>query len=653
MKHFKSAAVFIAMVFLSVMSGGGPVFAGSSENSGGWTITQEGRGFSFDTSTGLATARGVTRPGLISASRTGGREILKYWEEGAYRATVTLDGQTLIDGHDQDDVARISGFRTDRVGSFVHLRITKGPKARVELIQDGRKVLEWPRLQIVSVLAYRTDALTVSLFDKKTQRTEFYRYGRGPDGLLQAEGRRIGVLTGCAVLSAKLLKHGIGLQVYCDPVRGSDIVLLDFETGKIQPVAVTTADEFFAFELARERDAIAVLSVTGSDSARQAFHAVSGALLSNLGEPMARASDEAGKQSWSQSYRTMVLAELFRKSRHPVFAELATGAMEATLQRQNARLGITGDFNPSCAWASRIYSIDRRSPVSLVINQAMISGALLRACEALGSDCPLKLRAEIFANAQCLVRSYEPTFDPARGLYRIAYGAPFRFDGLWAPWNWQLGWAFVLERVGLETGEDTLVARAHAMADAFVETWEADQDGALWRYWTPGYYEGWQESERVSLHRPKQKARAPKRYEDVNHAGITLLGLSDLSYQLTAAQRQAVARRLDSLLAQGAVLARDLDGEGPRSPRWLPGAGWHLYASDNMRRLYSRKLPGSVSSDQHLAYAQLFDPDAAFRLELTLSQCGISDCRPVKGWSFRSLEAFLSRNPLFTLTALP
>ncbi len=647
------AAALIATAILSAMGGGGSVSAESSERTGGWNISQQGRDFSYDTRTGLATSRGITRPGLMSVKRAGTHEILKFWEDGAYRASVTVDGELLIDGQSLDDVARITGFRMDREGSSVHLRTTKGPKARVELIQDGRKVLDWPRRQIVSVLAYKAAAVTVSVFDRKTQSTEFFRYRRGADGLLEDQGERIGALEGCALLSAKVLKQGIGLQVYCDPARGSDILLLEFGSGRVFPVATSDADEFFAFELGRERGAIAVLSVGGSDSARQAFHAVTGALLSNLGEPMARASDEAGKQSWSQSYRTMVLAELFRKSRHPVFAELATGAMEATLQRQNARLGITGDFNPSCAWASRIYSTDRRSPVSLVINQAMISGALLRACEALGSDCPLKLRAEIFANAQCLVSSYEPTFDPAKGLYRIAYGAPFRFDGHWAPWNWQLSWAFVLEQVGLETGQEVLVARAHAVAAAFVETWEADEDGALWRYWTPAYYEGWRESDRVSLHRPKQKARAPKRYEDVNHAGITLLGLSDLSYQLTAARRQAVARRLDSLLAQGAVLARDLDGEGPRSPRWLPGAGWHLYASDNMRRLYSRKLPGSVSSDQHLAYAQLFDPDAAFRLELTLSQCGITDCRQVKSWSFPSLDAFLSRNPLFALTPLP
>ncbi|WP_282604564.1 hypothetical protein [Pelagibius sp. Alg239-R121] len=651
MKHRKCAVA--AAAFLLAAVSGGPASAQSTTGEAGWILSQSGRDMSFNTATGRATIKGVTAAGLMSVSRVGGREILKYWEEGAYRATVTLDGESLIDGHDLNDVARISGFRMDRQGSSVHIRISKGPKAKVELIQDGHKVLEWPRLQIVNVLAYKKEALTVSVFDKKAQRTEFFRYRRGPGGGLLPDEERIGSLSGCAVLSTKVLNRGIGLQVYCDPARGSDIVLLDFVSGEIEAVKATEADEFFAFELEKERGSIPVLSVSGSDSARQAFHALSGALLSNLGEPMARASDEAGKQSWSQSYRTMVLAELFRKSGHPVFAELAVSAMRATLKQQNSKQTIGGTYNPSCAWASRIYSTDRRSPVSFMINQAMISGSLLRSCEALGEACPLKLQQAIGRNAQCLVSSYEPYFDEQAGLYRIPYGAPFRFDGLWAPWNWHLSWAVVLERVGETTKQPALVRRAHDIAARFVQSWEIGQNGALWRYWAAPYYDGWTEADKVSLHRPKQKARAPKRYEDINHAGISLLGLSALSYRLGEAQEQGIARTLDRLLAEGAVLPRDLDGKGPRSPRWLPGAGWHAYASETMRRLHTRKLPGSVSSDQHLAYAMLFDPAALFSLDLAISQCGADGCRPTRSWSFDSLRDFISRSPLFSVTRAP
>lgn len=650
MKRQTKTHAVLSSLLLLLLSGSG---AGAAETSGGWTLSQTGRDFSFNTQSGLASSKGVQRAGLTSASRRAGNEVLQFWENGGYRTTITVNAVPLVDGRDLHDVSRISGFRMDKNGSTVHLRMTKGPKARVELVQDGRKALEWPRLQIVSVLSYSPHELVVSVFAKKEQRTEFFRYHRGPDGRLLSDPQRIGSLNNCAILSAKVLKSGIGLQVFCDPRRGSDVVLLDYATGAIKQIKATEADEFFAFELGKERGAITVLSVDGSKSARQAFHAISGSLLVQLGEPMARASDEAGKQSWSQSYRTMVLGELFRKSGHPVFAELATGAMRATLQRQNRLQGIAGEYNPPCAWASRIYSLDRRSPVSFMINQAMIAGSLLRTCEALGESCPLKLRKAVYANAQCLVRRTEPHFDQSAGLYRIPYGAPFRFDGLWAPWNWHLSWAVVLERVGEHYGNPVLTNRARSIADAFARTWELGAQGALWRYWPPAYYDGWDKADRVSMHRPKQKAAAPKRYEDINHAGISLLGLSGLPYRLSDTKQAAVERTLDRLLAEGAVLPRDLDGKGPRSPRWLPGAGWHAFATPAMQDLYARKLPGSVSSDQHLAYAMLFDPAAPFDLRLTLSQCREANCAEVRNWSFASLQKFLEHSPLFSIKRLP
>ncbi|WP_422369088.1 hypothetical protein [Pelagibius sp.] len=637
-----------ASVFAAALLGGSPVLAAD-----GWEISQSGRDFSFNTASGLSTSKGVSRAGLVSVMRRGGKEMLRFWPAGGYRETVILDGEVLVDGSDLEDVSRVSGLRMDRKGSHVYLRTTKGPKARVELIQDGQTALTWPRLQIVSVLAYDERSLTVSVFEREKRETTFLRYRRSTEGRIEAEAARIGSFSDCTVLSAKVLRAGIGLEVFCDPRRGSDVVLLDFASGKITPVLASQADEFLGFSLGRPAGAIPVISVSGSQSARQAYHALSGALLHSLGEPMARASDEAGKQSWSQSYRTLVLAELFRKSGHPVFADLAVGAMTATLDRQNKAQGIEDRFNPPCAWASRIYSLDRRSPVSFMINQAMISASLLQSCAALGERCPLKLRAAILANAQCLVQSYEPYFDQTAGLYRIPRGAPFRFDGLWAPWNWHLRWAVVLERVGELLPDPALVARAHTIADSFVESWEVDSGGALWRYWVPAHYRGWTKADQISLHRPEQKAAAPKRYEDINHAGISLLGLSSLSYRLGPDRQAALQRTLDRLLAAGSVLPRDLDGRGPRTPRWLPGAGWHAYATDTLKDLYSRRLPGSVSSDQHLAYALLFDPAAPFDLDLTLSYCGRDACGQQRRWSFASLRALIEDNPLFTITPLP
>jgi len=280
----------------------------------------------------------------------------------------------------------------------------------------------------------------------------------------------------------------------------------------------------------------------------------------------------------------------------------------------------------------------------------MISGSLLRSCTLLGRECSPQLEARVMENAQCLIESYEQDFDHAEGLYRIPYGAPFRYDGILAPWNWQMRWAGVLGQVGQTAGLSDLEMRAEGIADRFVGTWVFREGGALWRYWTPGYYLGWRREDAISLHRPRQNADQRGQFEDLNHAGISLLGLSELAGALSEEDRGAVAQTLERLLANGAVLPREMDGRGPRSPRWLPGAGWDAFAPTQMRPLYSRLLPGSVSSDQHLSYATLFDAGEVFNLSLTFSYCRQGECEAVKEWNFDSLTAFLADNPLFEIT---
>lgn len=616
----------------------------------GYLIEQKGRNFSFNTATGIATHNGVSMRGLNSAARKGEFELNSFWEKGGFRPTVRFGNTTIVDGKGLSDVSRMGGFRFDRTGSYVYIRTVKGPKARVELIHDGQVALQWPRLAVVSVLAYSRDALVISVFEKSVQRTRFFRFSR-TDGAIAPDGRLLGSFEGCAQLGAKAARREIVLEIYCDPQKGSDLVSLDMESGRFTPLLSTGADEIFAPQFGRRKKALSALAVSGSPAAKMAFHAISGVLMRGLGEPISLASDEAGKQSWAQSYRTLTLAALYEKSGHPVFADLATRAMRNTLSVRNGDVGIGGTFNPGAAWASRIYSTDRRSPVSFQINQAMISGSLLRSCEMLASQCPKRLQRRIEANASNLVSSYEQQFEKTSGLYRIQFGAPFRFDGIWAPWNWQLTWAVLLDRVGTFENKPHLSARAEKIADKFTKTWTQGSAGALWRYWAPSYYQGWRQADKVSQHRPTRKVEPkPKRFEDINHAGLSLMGLGAIGHQLKPAHERAIQITLDRLLNHGAILPRDIDGKGPQSPRWLPGAGWTKFATAKLRTRYAKLVPGATSGHQLLAYADLFDPSQPFQLSLTHKQCSAGKCSTVETWSFDSLADFLADNPLFRIS---
>lgn len=626
----------------------------------GWIITQSGSGNSYDTRSEQVTIKGLSAPGLVAVSRIADQEIIIQWEEGGFGPSIDFNGRTVVDGRSLDDVSRRTGFKANGAGDYVYLKTPKGPKARVQLYLNDEKVREWPRLSIVRVLAFRDAVLTVSVFDRDTQATEFWQFETtaAPPGLRGA--RRVGALEGCPILKSKVSNDRVLLQLYCEAKNGSDAYSLMLSDGTVTPLYEGQADALFTqglisktmlkASLPQSARSVPVLLVDGTASARSFFHAVTAALLKDLGEPMALASDGAGKQSWSQSYRTRALARLYAATGHEAFAALARTAMFRTLRQCNEGLGVSGPGNPPCAWASRIYSTDKTTPISLLINQAMISSSLLESCNDLGDACPSELRNRIRRNATCLADAYEKDFDVSSQLYRISYGIPFRYDGLWAPWNWQMSWAGVLAHLADE--EPVLGRRAHGLIDHFTATWTSDNHGALWRYWPAPYYAGWREADGLSVNRPRQSVKKVPRYEDLNHAGISLLGITTAlgaDADFGTPQMRAVRSRLDTLLASGTVLPRDMDGAGPHSPRWMPGAGWDAFGSDLMRERYAGLMPGAHSSDQHLAYARLYDPSAPFKLTLTLASCTAAGCQPSKAWHFTSAHEFLANNPLITL----
>jgi len=641
-----------------------------------WVISNLQNGFSYDTSTQLMAVKGLQKKGLISAAKKGDNLLLSYWQEGAYRPTITYNQATLIDGFKLEDVSRISSFRFDEQGNFVYIRTAKGPKVKVKLIFNGVVVLSWPRLTKVKVLSFNSNVVITSIYDEQLQQTTFSSYDLTNDNNVAESKQALGSITGCDVLSTKVIKTGIYIQSYCKAKQGSDVLFLDLSTHQLVSTQSTQFDEYFGMkskehrQLVRNKEiTVPILTVSGSSSSRQLFHAISGSFSQLLGEPMAMASDEAGKQSWSQSYRTLALAELYHKTKHPVFARLAAQAMYATLRQQNQLRGIAQEHNPRCGWASRIYSIDSITPISFMINQAMITNSLVKSCAKLEGFCSDKLKRLIDNTAVCLVDSYEYLYVEKEGLYRIPYGSKFRYDGILAPWNWHLTWVAVLQHAGKVTKQMHLKRRALAIVKQFTNSWQFTDDKssrALWRYWTPHYYQGWTAKDKVSVNRPKQRPAVAGKtnYEDLNHAGLSLMGLNFIDYSMDEKQQLALESTIDYLLDFGAILPKFIDGNGPLNPRWSLGAGWHAFATPELKSLFQNKLPGAVSSNKHLAYAFLgqgkTQVPSAFDLTFTLSYCsykteGVEQkftCQEVKVWTWHKIEDFLSNNPLFKLTAI-
>ena len=611
----------------------------------GWTITLPGRGVSHDTRTGITSSRQTDRQGLAFSSRKRDLTATGFWDAGHHRASIKLGDRIIVDGTDDDDIARVGGFRFQADGTYVYLRTTKGPDATTQLILSGDLLHEWPRGVPVMVLDFTGEEILVAVADGASGSADIFRISVSDIGK-PAIPQSVGRLEGCALITARRRGNRLYLEVACQPGDGSDIRVLDLEKGDFRTLESGPSDQMFVPARPEKGFDIRIASVEGSETALQAYHAIAGSLLTQLGEPRSLASDAAGTQSWGVSYRVRALAELAAKTGHPVFADLAVSAMRNTLNQSNAALGVDGPYNPVCGWASRIYSKDGLTPTSLLVNQAMIVGSMQTACARLGPACPNRLRDRIERQALCLADHFEPSFDEASGLYRIQYGAPFRFDGIWAPWNWQLSFAAVLAR--LESRPD-LVRRSKRITGQFLETWHETAEGALWRYWPEQFFLGWKADDDVSVHMPAKKSAPAQRYEDVNHAGISLLALSDMGHAIEPAWSAAAGRTLDRLLGMGYRVTRHLDGSGPRTPSWLPAAGWHEFATRDLNRVYAGKVPGATSGARHLAYALLFDETAPFHLAITYKDCRLDGCVVADRRTYSSVTSFLQDNDLFLI----
>ena len=163
---------------------------------------------------------------------------------------------------------------------------------------------------------------------------------------------------------------------------------------------------------------------------------------------------------------------------------MALKSMRLTLAANDALHDRVDAKAPQCGWSSTIYGTDPGERLSLMINQAMIAKALTQSCKALGGLCAQELADEIAGTNTCLIRKFERDFDAVHGLYRINGDIDFRFAGKLAPWNWQVTFAGILDA----SAEPEMQQRAANMVRTFLDEWERDENGGLWRYWPEGYY---------------------------------------------------------------------------------------------------------------------------------------------------------------------
>ncbi|WP_298981740.1 hypothetical protein [uncultured Roseibium sp.] len=594
------------------------------------------QGTSVDLKSGEVSRKGVSGQCLEQVSQAGHHQLVVEKMPGDDAPAVTLNKIPVTWISTIAGEARLGSLKLSRGGSLFALRKWKTGDKQTELLQDGQVVLTWKRGSAVKLLQVRTGDVAV-LEERTDQATKLFRYRRNSNGDITTDREELVDFGSCKPGRLRLKDNILWSWLDCDGDDRKGIYRISLQSGEIGlPVISDPYADFVtmpkAFKLS-EGETVAI--VDGTSAAKYFHFALNGLLLSQTGEVRACSSDAEGLQSWNQSYRLRALATLYAKTGASVFSDLARKSIRLSLSASDGKTRRAGSNNPSCGWSSTIYGSEPGKRLSLMINQAMISNALSASCDLLGSACPTHLAYRITAASMCLVKHFEPQLDAETGLYRIDENAGFRFAGSVAPWNWQIAFAEVLDRIN----DDALQLRAHQIAMLYLNSWKSTSNGALWRYWPDAYYrEKGLDDEQFRK----------QRFEDTGHAGISLLSLGRLVDQDLIDGKGSVGDRLDYLLSFGTDTPRDLDGKGPRSGRWFPSGGWANFATDRFKAAMKSPVPGARSADALYAYVALFDPDEPFHLTVDIFVCA-DICRRERQLTYESWQSYLTENPFFQL----
>ena len=375
------------------------------------------------------------------------------------------------------------------------------------------------------------------------------------------------------------------LPFYADRIvadRRGRLLVLGFDADSDRYVAARLGREGSLRTLIETSDSLhlshagpepSIVRVTGSDSAMAVYFSMLELTRSQFGEPLAHGSDDLGRLAWNTRYRIDAMAQLADLIDSTRFDRILEEATEAILVQADA----DGRFT------SGKYSIDRQTPIALLLNNAAIHLALVRALPRL----PPALQDRVLASASAMMDSFEDDWD---GAYRFTPCIAHEFDGIVTPLNHQSLVGLLVLELYRWTGDLRFLDRAAGIWSSFAAELEIVEDTALWPYWPDRFSAGWSEGDWPSCNTPSRPARWDDRYSDARHARIDMEFARAASEALgidSPVDVHAIGRNLEVAPNRFAnFISGHVDAATPASYRNLPFLPW----ADAIAPYYTRRI---------------------------------------------------------------
>jgi len=515
----------------------------------------------------------------------------------------------------ENDGTFISQARVDDGGTWA---LVQGIKAPQEVICNGEPVADSQTLK--RSLCFWQGKLFYAAWDRSAGTTDLFLY--------DPETKETSALASGLPLSTGLSAasgDAVLLEAY-DAAAAANFVLAVYpgREGEELTQVLSGGDSFLIFSNGEPQ----VLRAGGDDNAKYYFNACYWLNRYQSGEPWSGSPDSAGRVAWNESHRLLGLLELWEKTGDETFRDAVSGAVRRLISTRDAAYRDSGREQDRFLFVTKIYSLDKRTELRLLVDNAMVYYPMLRAA-ALGCLEEADRRA-VLSMAEAAFRYYEEDWDPSSGCYRFRKGEAFWADGAVLPFNQQNAFGLCLIELFKATGKPIYRDRCAALARSFEKELELTEDGrTVWRYWPWEFYGGWTEADGVSENTPLQKPIENPPYEDSSHATINALFI--LEYHnffgdvFSTAQLRGLRPALDAVCADAGLstVLEPADADGwllnslwaelvPSGERGTAFARWFLPTDSFSYMEYDSQIP--------LAPARLYDPAQGGTLRVSVSR---------------------------------
>lgn len=382
------------------------------------------------------------------------------------------------------------------------------------------------------------------------------------------------------------------IQAYRLQTRSSDVMVYRFPEGSVEGISVSPKDEVLT-QVTFDKD-FTVDIIQGEGTALQLYNAYYEWAEYQLTNPFTNTSDARGRLSWNVSYRMEGMLEMVRLTDDPLVKRQLENSMRNLLDVRNEP---GSSDNPSFLWASTAYSIDATTPISLMVDNAMIIYPMLRAVNmgVGGAD----IRDKVVATATKMYDHFDPWYNESEALYHSPKGNAYWADGVWLPYNQQNVFGLVLIELYKATGDPKYKQRTVSLAQRFKSEMITTEDNRLlWHYWPKEFYAGWGSEQMLSVNTPSREAAAIANadFEDISHAGLNVNFIVEFrkvfgDVVFTSDDVIMLQKTVRGFTRADGTFTVDISGDiskGIPSYRYIPHYGWSKLDSPVLFPFYQR-----------------------------------------------------------------